>query len=621
MFKTRLSVVGNIAYILLAIIITITTSQWLWQKEVRELAEIGLNKQAFYTIYLRGLLEKTENIPPLLSTNDKIISILEGPTSDIQILEINKFLASITNMSDTSDVYIMDNKGVTLAASNWLSDHSFVGQNFSFRPYFQKAINGSLGRYYALGSTSAKRGYYFSYPIYKNSVIVGVVVVKADLDLVERNWNHLNDSIIVTDPDGIIFLTTTPNWLYKSITPVQDNIKERIIKSRRYPTSTFQPIAKNIQTEDDQELIVVSTDGKENLFLKQSISMPLASWDVHIFTDLRPATQLKTLTQITCLAIMTIAYILMYMLRQRTKRKNMLHDIEEANRINLEKLNAELETRVEDRTKQLSESNQMLKNEIIERKQVEKTLKTTRNELTHAAKLAVLGQMSAQINHELNQPLAAIRSYADNALLFLAQKRIEETESNLKEIAQLIIRMADIGKQLKLFSRKSSGQITIVPLHGVLDGAMSILNPTIRKNQIHVKTDFRPDFINVMANSVLLQQVLVNLISNAIQAMEKSPTKEISVTAIKEANIVQITICDTGSGIAKEHANHIFEPFYTTKKSGQGLGLGLSISDRIVEEIDGKLELVYGENGACFQFTLKAADHTPITNLECLEKC
>lgn len=216
--------------------------------------------------------------------------------------------------------------------------------------------------------------------------------------------------------------------------------------------------------------------------------------------------------------------------------------------------------------------------------------------------------MSAGINHELNQPLAAIRSYVDNGKQFLSRGRLEEAKWNLDQIAELTERMAQIGVQLKLFSKKSSGQIVAVPLHGVVDGAMEILKPSLKKSGVEFTFSIEPQNIEVRGNHVLLQQVLVNLISNAMQAIEGQEEKMVSLECIEKGSHVLIAVEDNGPGIPQHLRQSIFEPFYTTKKSGQGLGLGLTISDRIVRDLGGKIELVEPNgSGARFEFLLEKA--------------
>jgi two-component system C4-dicarboxylate transport sensor histidine kinase DctB len=212
--------------------------------------------------------------------------------------------------------------------------------------------------------------------------------------------------------------------------------------------------------------------------------------------------------------------------------------------------------------------------------------------------------MSAGINHELNQPLAAIRSYTDNGKQFLQKGRSEDAMWNLEQISELTERMAQIGNQLKLFSRKSSGTIVVVPLHGVIDGALEILKPSLDKQKVELSIHIQPDNLQVHANHVLLQQVLVNLISNAMQAIEGQERKTISIDCKVVEDRVIIAVQDNGPGVLAENINEIFEPFFTTKKSGQGLGLGLTISDRIVRDFGGQISLVPSREGARFELSL-----------------
>jgi two-component system C4-dicarboxylate transport sensor histidine kinase DctB len=213
--------------------------------------------------------------------------------------------------------------------------------------------------------------------------------------------------------------------------------------------------------------------------------------------------------------------------------------------------------------------------------------------------------MSAGINHELNQPLAAMRSYADNGRIFLEKGRLEDALWNLEQIGELTERMAQIGVQLKLFSRKSSGQISGVPLRGVIDGALEILSPSLRKSGVRIEINIQPEGVEVHANGLMLQQVMINLISNGMQAMESQTVRQITIDTRVEGDKVRLSVEDTGTGVFREDREKIFDPFFTTKKSGQGLGLGLTISDRIIRDIGGRIRLANSSTGARFEITLE----------------
>jgi two-component system C4-dicarboxylate transport sensor histidine kinase DctB len=335
--------------------------------------------------------------------------------------------------------------------------------------------------------------------------------------------------------------------------------------------------------------------------------MQQAGWTVQLLTDTKRIERFVFLVFLVISSMLVLAGLLILVLRQRRQRKLDLRGFEEQARKVLQHANEELESRVTERTKALTKINTLLRKEIDDRKRTEIALQNTRSELVHAAKMAALGQMSAGINHELNQPLAAIRSYSDNGKLFLEKGRLQDTLWNLEQISELTDRMAQIGVQLKQFSRKTSGQLTTVPLHGVIDGALEILGAIIRKTTVQIEVDLQPEDIKVCANLVLLQQVLVNIIGNALHAVEDAAIQKISVSAIRKDGKVAITVEDSGSGIPAEHLPLIFEPFFTTKQSGQGLGLGLTITERILRDMRGEIHVDSSPTGTKFLFTLEEA--------------
>jgi two-component system C4-dicarboxylate transport sensor histidine kinase DctB len=437
-----------------------------------------------------------------------------------------------------------------------------------------------------------------------------VVAVKVNIDTVERNWAHRDESYLISDPDGVIFITSTPEWRYRTFEPLEPAVEKKIIASKRYPNTRFEALSSERGEIADSRQIVRLTPPQESearTYLRQFHFMPEAQWNVNILTDIQMLQRDILINNVLACSGLSLVFFLLLLFSQRQHRLRELNRFEEAARRNLEEANEQLESRVLDRTRELTETNLLLRKEIADRQRTEIALKKTRSELIHAAKLAALGQMSAGINHEFNQPLAAIRSYAENGCQLLDKGRLADTRWNLQQIGELTERMAQIGNQLKLFSRKSSGQMTVVPVHGVMDGALEIVGPAIKKSAVTVRVQIVPEDLRVKANNVLLQQVLVNVISNGIQAMEGCSGKEITIEAKLEADLVAIVVEDCGTGIPPEHLPHIFEPFYTTKKSGQGLGLGLTISDRILLDMNGKITAVNTQRGARFTITLEKA--------------
>ena len=585
--------------------------KWLYYQRLKSLSIEGASRLELYVTYLQGVLEKYESLPELLANDKMMVNMLSHSGSSERIDALNRYLETINNISDASDTYLMDSEGLTIAASNWKEEHPFVGRNFSYRPYFKEAMSGHLGRYFALGTASSLRGYYFAYPVRQNDRILGALVIKINIDSVENNWGHTDETFLVTDPDGVIFLTTKKEWRFHSLTPLSKETYQHVIESRRYPNATIEPL--NVVDEEVNDIgrivrIKMPDDFKAKHYLLQTRHMEHAGWNVQILTDTWRVERFVFLVFLMLGFVFVLGVLFVLVVKQRRQRVVDLKRFEEQARKVLQEANTKLETRVSERTHELTESNTLLRKEIEDRKRTEVALQHTRSELIHAAKMAALGQMSASINHELNQPLAAIRSYSDNGRLFLRKGRLEDTLWNLEQISELTDRMAQIGVQLKLFSRKTSGEMTVVPLHGVIDGALEILNPVIRRSDVIIDVVIQPENIEVRANYVLLQQVLVNLVSNALHAVEGCPVREVKITSSREeGGRVSITVKDSGAGILREHLPHIFEPFYTTKQSGQGLGLGLSITERILQEMHGEIHVVESTNGATFNFILEEA--------------
>ncbi len=602
------SVSGWITALAVMVLVLFGVSALTYKNGLLRLAENGSIQLELFATYLQGVLGKYESLPELLARDPQLVAYLRQPGSPGRVEALNRYLETINEISNAADTYLMDRNGLTIAASNWQSERPFVGRNFSYRPYFQQAMQGDLGRYFALGTTSEKRGYYFAYPVRRERDILGALVIKIDVDSVETQWGFHDEIFLVSDPQEVIFLTTHAPWRFKTIGEIDQHTLELILKSRRYPDAAISPIPRQVIKNYPFGVIVNLTDerGDVRTFLKQTRSMEEAGWHVQVLTDLRPLRRQIALVAGMVGVVIVMAHLLLILLVQRRQRFQELKRFENHTRKVLQEANEKLEYRVSERTNELVTANRNLLREISERKQTEEVLRKTRSELVHAAKMATLGQLSAGINHELNQPLAAIRSYADNARQLLDKSRYAEADWNMMQISELTERMAQIGIQLKEFSRKSSGRLQTVPIHAVIDGALEILSSAIRKQAISVAITISPDDLEVLANGVLLQQVVVNLLNNAVQAMEGADRRHIAISALQDGGTVIISIEDSGSGIAPEHTTHIFEPFFTTKRLGQGLGLGLTISKRILSEMGGTIRFENSGRGSCFIITLQA---------------
>ncbi len=554
-----------------------------------ELGDESKNRLVLFVSNLRGSLAKYEHLPRLISTNPVLLNRLHQTVSK-QIDPTNRFLQGVTIASGASEAYLLDQNGLTIAASNWQQSQSFIGKNFSFRPYFKSAITGQAGQYFALGTTSLKRGYYFSHPVYQQDSVKGVVVIKIDLGEIETAWSDRGNHFLVTDQDGIIFLSTHPKWTYKTIRDISGERMSEILSSRRYANQVIEPLAINPVTELGANMDFVkiseanhSSDGD---YLHLSSEMKDAGWTVHLLSNTASIrdTLILRATLAAFAALIVLLLISLYLVnRQR--------------RLALQGSTLLLEKRVQKRTRELQ-------NEIEERKKAEQTLRDTQTELIQAAKLAGLGQMSAGISHELNQPLTAIRNYSQNAQRMLDHQQVDSVSSNLSEIDELTTHMAGIISQLRGFSRKSSGEQSLVSIRQSVDQAIGLFHAEIESRQIDINVQIDAE-VTVTSDPLLINQVLVNLLSNAIHAMHDCELRRIDIGATKTEKNICICLSDTGPGIADNVIENIFDPFFTTKEVGLGLGLGLSISYRIMDSLGGRIEVANNvTGGASFELYL-----------------
>ena len=732
-----------LALLLLAGLVIWQATLWARGNALATLHETARQNLELYATHIEGELAKYEYLPAVLSTQYELVRLLREPQNPYLLQRINRFLQLANDVAGASDIYLMDRDGLTLAASNWQHARTFVGKNFSFRPYFTEAISGELGRYYALGTTSLQRGYYFSYPVHDEGKVLGVVAIKLSIAPVEFVQAGALGEFLVTDPDGVIFISTRPEWKYRSLTSLPTGTLARIRASRRYADVEPTPLEMlELEPYGDEASALVRvrqasvyssfgdmTDGVEDAgYLLRSSPMPAAGWTIHTLTSLAPVgMQMRRAALLATMVLAALLSAILFLLqRQATHRQRRrfeqqakvaleanearilaiidgtraglvtvdaqgridsfnptaeslfghrsahftgrpflelvhehdrpacaqqlakpghneehsreilglradgsafpmeltfdplpvaggkliatIHDISELKEQEaaLQRAHDELERRVLERTADLVATNTRLVREIGEHRETEEALRRTQEELIQAAKLAALGQMSAGINHELNQPLAAIRTYADNARLLLQKERGDEASWNLEQIGQLTGRMAQIITQLKAFARKSSGQAVTVSLPAAIDGALALLR--IDSANVELVRDLPADELFVLADMVRLEQVLVNLIGNAQQALEGCITQRIELRAEATMEAVTLSVRDTGPGIAPEHIDQVFDPFFSTKAVGQGLGLGLSISFRIIDGFGGSLRAAnHPDGGALFTVSLPRA--------------
>jgi len=547
---------------------------------------------------LDGHLNRYQALPALIADHEDVQELVTRPRDRRLRDAVNAYLKDINGLLHSSDIYVITPDGDTIAASNYDGPTSFVGQNFSYRPYFQEALRGQQSRFYALGTTSLKRGYYFGSPIQIGDEIRGVIVFKVDVESIEASWQGGEYRIFVSDPEGIIFMSGDPDWLYSSILPLTSERLARTEASRRYADATLRPLPIAESNSPGHRFMTVSSDGSSREYLVLSQYMPDADWTVNVLVDSASAYTQALTTVAAALLLICLAGLGMATVLQRRARLN--------ERISMQaEAQAELEHRVDERTADLARVNAQIEEEIAERRLTEQQLRRTQADLIQAGKLAGLGQMSAALSHEFNQPLAAAKTYADSAALLIERGRSDEASDNIRRISGLVDRMAAISKHLRNFARKPNEKLGPVPVEEVVRDTMEIVSVRLKAAAASIDIDLGDAPLVVRAGSVRLQQVLVNIISNAADAVEGLDDRTIRLRARREDGKVVLTISDRGPGIPPAIAERIFDPFFSTKGVGKGLGLGLSISYNIIKDFGGSLVATnLAEGGAEFRIEL-----------------
>ncbi|SDH06315.1 two-component system, NtrC family, C4-dicarboxylate transport sensor histidine kinase DctB [Vibrio xiamenensis] len=580
---------------LLVLFVAITLISWfvVWNHQYRQLVAEHQAQLDKFTNHIVTKLDKYAHIPQLLSKDKELVLALQNQHNTAQIEVTNRYLEQVNAVIEAEDTYLLNQFGTTIAASNWDLSRTFVGRNFAWRPYFQQAIQGQTSQYFALGTTSGSRGYYYSHPVTYAAENIGVIVVKMDLSSIEDNWQSTDSSMVATDQYNVVFMASEPSWLFHSLTDIDESQRSDLIASRQYFTQPIPSLGLigNLSNETG-ELTNRFQGGWFGDYLVTSRPIPGLKLTFRVLTPKRVLFWSTASFVLVEVLLFSVVYLTYQLIRYRRQRQRQFEHIQYEAKQKLEFL-------VMERTAELHA-------EVLERTRTEQQLRQTQNELVQAAKLAVLGQMSASISHELNNPLAAIRSFADNGRRFLAKQQGQRVDENLSRISELTERMAKISQQLKSFARKSDSSDQVRSrLSPLVHSAIELLSVQLKTSQVDCRFTQPNMPIWVMVNPIQLEQVLINLVTNAEQALLQSQQSErqIEISIVDQHQQVAIHIDDNGPGISAETRDKLFEPFYTTKKNG--LGLGLSISQQILRAMNGELLIDRSPlNGARFSILL-----------------
>ena len=571
--------------------------------ERRATADLARQAQASATLHaavLRSELAKHRSLPFVLAQDPDVAEVLRSADAR-GIAALNHKLETLSDGTRASAIYVLNARGVTIAASNWRLPTSFVGSNYSFRPYFKDAKTNGTAELFALGTVSRRPGFFMSRRVDGPEGVLGVVVVKVEFEALEAEWSAAEPAF-VADPKGVILVTSIPGWRFLTLRPLPRAEQDRLHAEQRFGNAPFNVLKASPAPVVSRTPVLtdVSAPGQdETRFMAASADLGAAAWTVYTFTPvgavLRTAVAgARASALLVGLVVCALAAAVLRWRGQASVRAAR----QEAARL-------ELETRVAERTTELRETNQRLTVEMEERRRAEAHVHLMQDELIQSNKLATLGQIAAGVAHEINQPVAAIRAYADNAAVFLERADDKTAKANLGLISGLTDRIGLITDELRAFARKSSAPAGPVAVREAVDGALMLVGPRLRQQGVRVIRDEAEEAAKVMAERFRLEQVLVNLLQNALEALEGRPDPEIRVQVSVKRSQVRIQVADNGPGVAPEAAKTLFTPFATTKP--RGLGLGLVISRDIVAEFGGELSLEPAPHGARFVMSLPKA--------------
>lgn len=585
-------------------VVTLAAFETAERRGVNELRRVNTMRVEYFARSLETSLERHESLPFIVARQRDVIDYLREPRPGAQRDALNRYLRDLRAQARVAVIYLMDATGETVAASNFDQPITFLGHNYAFRPYFNEAMAGRPGRFYAVGVTTQEPGYFLSYPVRDDNRVVGVATVKIALDDDESSWVRSGEKLALVDANGVVFLSSEPHWKYRPLRPLGRDVRATLRATRQYYALQDRPLLPPGASVDAERASRVRLTPEADDCLVQARAVGPIGWQVLLFTDLGPVEHDARLAAAASGFCTLLVWLLGFAWAERERRR---HDRAAAD-AELSRLSASLEQSIAERTAALLEANAALARKVGELEEAERILRDARDESIQAGKLAVLGQMAAGMTHELNQPLAALRTLSDNAITLLERNREGEARDNLALIAELADRMGNIVAQLKSFARKRPLMAQPVCLRRVVERSWQLASTRYRDASVSFAVIAPPDAVVALGDPVRLEQVLVNLLCNAIDAVGGQSPREVEVVLEQAEGRVRVHVHDTGPGLSAEALEHLFEPFFTTKPVGEGLGLGLSISRAIVEVGGGTLRARNRpRGGAEFTIDIEAA--------------
>ena len=577
MHKKSVQNIYAILYIILSS--TIVTGAYFYSLQLgldrlSETAKVRIDQSSNRLLEQLASFKQLSN---LLARNPKIIEAFEG-NSDIK--SIDELVQSTVFLSGSEQILLINKTGNVIASSKLVSGKPTEKSINPNEPYVQAALNGRLGYFYAVDKQTLARTIFIARGIYTSSLSPqGVVIIKVDIPSLEYQWNVDDVSLAFFDANDVAFITNRPSMALRRLGSLDKPFLETKHYERNQISKFFDYKKSMLLNHTILKFFNTEELPKEALILSKYI--PRLEMTTQVFMSTQ-VTKFSARVQAGLTA--AIFFALGSGLWSLWLRRQRLIDklaIEEA-------ANAKLEARVEKRTTQL---------------------KKAQFQLVQAGKLKALGEISAGISHELNQPLAAMQNFSENGAKMLDLNKIEDARINFDLIGTQINRITRIIKSLRAFARKEKETIEAIDLQEVIKETLSLSKSRIDFEKVDIEWHPEDKEIMVMGGHVRLQQVVINLLTNAIDSMQNKKNKKISIKILKSKSDVIMSVRDTGDGLSDP--GRVFEPFYSTKEVGasKGMGLGLSISYGIVGSFGGEMSCSnYKSGGAEFIIKLRVAD-------------
>jgi len=551
-----------IALFALAVAMVITTNRLLtdrFTENTRNRAELRL---VLYSSNLLGELRQNAIVPQLLARDPTLISALS--TQDFA--QSTQRLISFLDEISAASLILLDKDGRSVATT----DRFRLGENHKQAPYFVDSLRSRDTIFNVLRQENGQFNFYYSRRIETQNGVLGVIVVEVDLSKYERAWSGISDAVMVINTEGQIILATEPRW--RGLTEAEALVRE--------PANSA--IQRALQATSDWTALPADAYVRGEAVMRVEGRVAFRGWRIASFTTYQAVRD--KVNGYLALEIMGFAILLalaFYFLNRKAALRMALFQRESA---------------------ELRSLNVRLQREIAERRRVQENLAQAEQTLQQSSKLAVLGEMSAAVSHELNQPLAAMKPYLAGARLLLNRNRPDEALSSFQRIDDLIERMGSITKQLKSYARRSGDVFSPVNMGDAVASALALMDPQLRQRKIRITRTLPSEPVMIMGDRLRVEQVIINLLRNAMDATENEPEPAIDIL-LAAGETVMLTVRDNGHGIS--NLDKLFEPFYTTKLPGDGVGLGLAISSGIVNDLGGRLVARNAlDGGAVFEMQL-----------------